>query len=194
MIITITAETTNKDFEKMLAPEMDKPIKHLEKELLAIRTGRANAAMVEETKVSCYGDSVMKLKELAAISVPDARLIVIQAWDKSTLADIEKALINSDLGVSPVNTGELIRIQLPMMSAERREELVKILNKKLEECRTSIRNVRKDFQNLVRDAEKKRTLSEDFAKLLLDILQKETDKFIAEAEKIASKKEVDIKG
>lgn len=194
MNIIIKPEITAKEFEKMIAPEMDKAIKHLEKELLTIRTGRSNPAMVEDLKVVCYGDSVMALKELAAISTPDARLIVIQAWDKTVLADIEKAITASDLGLNPINTGELIRIQLPMMSVERREELVKTLHKKLEECRTAIRNVRKDFQNEVRDSEKKRVLSEDFAKTLLDVLQKETDKFIAEAEKVAAKKETDIRG
>lgn len=194
MNIVITSDISVKDFEKLIAPEMDKAVKHFEKDILTIRTGRANPAMVEDVKVACYGDSVMKLKELAAISAPDARLIVIQAWDKTVLADIEKALLSSDLGVSPVNTGELIRIQLPMMSTERREELTKSLHKKLEECRAAIRNIRKDVQNHVRDAEKKKVLSEDFAKNLLDALQKETDKFIAEAEKVSSKKEADIKG
>lgn len=194
MNIVIKPEMTSKDFEKMIAPEMDKAIKHFEKDLLTIRTGRANPAMVEDLKITCYGDSVMTLKELAAISAPDARLITIQAWDKSVLGDIEKAILASDLGFTPTNTGDLIRIQLPMMSTERREELIKTLHKKLEECRAAIRNIRKDFQNAVRDADKKKIVSEDFAKTLLDVLQKETDKFIADAEKIAAKKETDIKG
>lgn len=193
MNIVLKPELTTKDFEKMISPEMDKAVKHFEKDILTIRTGRANPAMVEDLKVTCYGDSVMKIKEVAGISTPDARLIVIQPWDKSVLADIEKAITTSDLGLSPVNTGELIRIQLPMMSSERRDELVKTLHKKLEECRTAIRNIRKDFQNHVRDAEKKRVFSEDYSKTLLDILQKETDKFIAEAEKVSSKKETEIK-
>lgn len=192
-MINITANTYSDDFKKAVAPEMDKHIKHFQKDLLTIRTGRASSSLVEELLVDCYG-SKMKLKELAAISTPEARLIVIQAWDKSVLGDIEKAILTSDLGITPVNNGDLIRIQLPMMSSERRDELVKLLNKKLEECKAHIRNTRKDFQNSVRDAEKKKVLSEDFAKTLLDILQKETDAFIGEAEKIANKKEEEIKG
>lgn len=193
MNIKISAETTSKDFENMLTPEMDKPIKHFEKELVAIRTGRANPNMVEDIKVEAYGDT-MKVKELGSITAPEARLLVIQAWDKSMLENIEKAIQASDLGVNPVNNGELIRIQLPMMSSERRSDLVKTLHKKLEESKAGIRNVRKDFQNHVRDAEKKKDISEDFAKTLLDILQKTTDKFIEKAENISSKKEAEIKG
>lgn len=193
MNIVIKPEITTKDFEKMIEPEMDKSIKHFEKEMLAIRTGRATTSMVEDIKVNCYGD-IMKMKEVAAISTPEARLIVIQAWDKSLLPDIEKAINESDLGAAPVNNGELIRITLPMMSSERRSEMTKTLHKKLEECKTGIRNVRKDFQNHVRDAEKKKVLTEDYAKKLLDVLQKETDKFIAKSDQLSAKKEDELKG
>lgn len=192
-MINITANTYSDDFKKAIAPEMDKHIKHFQKELLTLRTGRASTSLVEELLIDCYG-SKMKLKELASISAPEARLIVIQAWDKSILGDIEKAILTSDLGITPVNNGDLIRIQLPMMSSERRDELVKLLNKKLEECKAHIRNTRKDFQNSVREVEKKKVISEDFAKTLLEILQKETDAFISEAEKVANKKEEEIKG
>jgi ribosome recycling factor len=192
-MINITPNTYTDDFQKALSPEMEKHIKHFQKELVTIRTGRANASLVEDLLVECYG-SKMKLKELGSITTPEARLIVIQAWDKSLLNEIEKAITSSGLGLNPVNNGDLIRIQLPMMSSERRDELIKVLNKKLEECKAHIRNTRKDFQNSVRDAEKKKVISEDFQKKLLDILQKETDKFIAEAEKISSKKEDEIKG
>ncbi|OGB83860.1 ribosome recycling factor [candidate division TM6 bacterium RIFCSPHIGHO2_12_FULL_32_22] len=192
-MINITPNTYSDDFQKAIAPEMQKHIQHFQKELTAIRTGRASSSLVEDLLIECYG-SKMKLKEVASIATPEARLIVIQPWDKSILGDVEKGILTSELGLTPVNNGELIRIQLPMMSTERRDELIKLLNKKLEECKAHIRNARKDFQNSVRDAEKKKAISEDFAKSLLDILQKETDKFIAEAEKNSSKKEQDIKG
>ncbi|OGT35257.1 MAG: ribosome recycling factor [Gammaproteobacteria bacterium RIFCSPHIGHO2_12_FULL_37_14] len=192
-MINITSNTYSDDFKKSVAPEMDKHLKHFQKELLTIRTGRANSSLVEDLLVDCYG-SKMRLKELGSITTPEARLIVIQAWDKSILSDIEKAISTSDLGLNPINNGDLIRIQLPMMSSERRDELTKILHKKLEECRSHIRNCRKDFQNSVRDSEKKKAISEDFAKQLLEILQKETDRFIAEAEKISTKKEEEIRG
>jgi ribosome recycling factor len=188
-MFTITSATTNKDFEKAIALEMQKPIEHFERELLKFRTGRASASMVEDVKVACYGDSVMNLRELAAISAPEARLLVIQPWDKGLIKDIEKALLSCELGVTPLNDGEIIRIQLPQMSTARREELLKSLHKKLEECRVAIRNVRKDFQALVRAAEKNHAISEDFAKLLLDVLQDGTDKSVALAEKVAKQKE-----
>ena len=192
-MINITPNISSDDFQKAITPEMQKHIQHFQKELTAIRTGRASSSLVEDLLIECYG-SKMKLKEVASIATPEARLIVIQPWDKSILGDVEKGISTSELGLTPVNNGELIRIQLPMMSTERRDELIKLLNKKLEECKAHIRNSRKDFQNGVRDAEKKKTISEDFAKRLLDVLQKETDKFIAEAEKNSSKKEQDIKG
>lgn len=191
--LTITAQTYTNEFEKAIAAEMDKPLKHFQKELTTIRTGRASTAVLENVPVVCYG-SQMLLKELAALSAPDARLLVIQPWDKGTIADIEKALLASELGLTPVNNGEIIRIQLPMMSTERRDELTKMLHKKLEECRTQMRNIRKDVQNLVRDTEKKKVISEDFAKKLLELLQKQVDLAITNAEKLSDKKEQEIKG
>lgn len=192
-MITITANTTNTDFEKALKPEMESTIEHLQKELVKIRTGRASSSMVEDLKIACYGDSKMSIKEVAAISVPEARMIIIQPWDKGNLGAIEKAVQTSDLGVSPINDGVIVRIQLPQISSSRRDELAKILNKKLEECRVGIRSVRKDFQNSVRAAEKSRILSEDFSKVLLALLQKKTDEYIAQAEQVAQKKEDQIK-
>lgn len=182
-------------FEKSVDEEMLKTIKHFEHELLGIRSGRAHAAMVENIKVSCYGgDSELPLKNLASISTPEARLILIQPWDQGTMSDIERALDESDLGVTPLNDGNVIRIQLQEMSSERREELVKILGKKLEESRVSIRSVRKDFQNFVRDSEKEKTVSEDFAKRLNDTLQKITDRCIKQVEELAAKKSAELKG
>lgn len=185
-------EGDSKSFEALVKKEMENPIKHFEKELLGIRTGRASTAMLENIKVESYGQ-LMPLRDLATLSAPDARLLTIQPWDKSIIGDIEKALSTSDLGASPVNDGTLIRIQLPQMSASRREELVKILGKKTEECKVSIRNIRKDFHNEVRDAEKKRILSEDFSAKLSEVLQKVTDSFIAKADQMSEKKAYDVR-
>jgi ribosome recycling factor len=192
-MIKFKQTTTSKDFENLLKPELEKPIEHLKKELIKLRTGRANGAMVENIKVLCYGTSLMPLKELAAISTPDPRLIVIQAWDKSIIGNIEKAIQESDLGVTPVNDGDLIRIQLPFMSASQRDELIKLLGKKVEDTRIALRNVRKDFQNAVRDAEKSNIFAIDYSKILLGILQNHIDKYIKTAEEIAAKKELEIK-
>jgi ribosome recycling factor len=180
-------EGDSKSIETLTKVEMDKAIKHFEKELLAIRTGRASTAMLEGLKVECYGQ-LMGLRELATLAAPDARLLTIQPWDPSIIGDIEKALQTSDLGVSPSNDGKVIRIQLPQMSATRREELVKILGKKVEECRIAIRNSRKDIHNEIRDADKKHIISEDFAEKLSTLLQKVTDEFIKKADDLYEKK------
>lgn len=193
MIIKFNENTTSKDFEAALKPELEKPIDHFKKELLKIRTGRANGAMVENIKVMCYGESLMPLKELAAISVPDPRMIVIQPWDKSVIGNIEKAILESDLGITPNNDGDIIRLQLPFMSAGQRDELIKLLGKKLEETRVALRNIRKDFQNAVRDAEKDHIFDKDYSKILLNTLQDYIDKYIKIAEDHGAKKELEIK-
>lgn len=191
-MIDFSLDISTKDFEKSIVQEMDKTLDHLAKELIKIRTGRAHTSMVEDLSIDCYG-SAMRLKELGVISAPEASLIVIQPWDKSVIKEVEKGILASDLGVTPANDGNLIRIQLPQISQGRREELCKVLGKKLEECRMAVRNIRKEFQNAVRDAEKSKTLSEDFAKTLLVSLQNCTDKYIAKAEEAAGKKEAELK-
>lgn len=191
-MINITPEITNGDFEKAIKPEFEKAVKHLEHELTKLRTGRANAALVEDLKVSAYG-TMMSLREVAAISVPDVRLITVQPWDKSVINEIEKAIQNSDLGVNPINDGEIIRISLPQMSADRRDDLLKVLGKKIEESKVIVRNARKDFQNTIREAEKKKTISEDFAKRLQDLLQKQTDNYISSIDSVGKKKESEIR-
>jgi ribosome recycling factor len=134
----------------------------------------------------------MPLNQVASLAAPDSRLLTIQPWDKSIMINIEKAISASDLGVSPTNDGNIIRIQLPQMTAARRDELTKVLGKKTEECRVSIRNVRKDFHNEVRDAEKKHIISEDFAKKLSDLLQKITDQYIAKTDQLSEKKTTEL--
>jgi ribosome recycling factor len=188
----IFAEGNSKNFEDIVNREMEKPIKHFEHELATIRTGRASTKLVEDLKVECYGQ-MMTLKELATLSAPDARLITIQPWDKSIINEIEKAIRISDLGINPINDGELIRLQLPIMSTERRDELAKLLGKKTEDCKIGVRNVRKHYHNQLRDAEKGKGISEDFAKRLNDILQKITDGFIKKADDIHDKKANEIK-
>lgn len=181
-----------KQFEKEIESQMDKHIKYFEKEIQKLRTGRAHPSMVEDIKVSAYGTTVA-LKEVGSISVPEAALIVIQPWDKSIINEIEKAIGTSDLGVTPQNDGDVIRIKLPPMSSSRRDELVKFLNQKLETCKIAIRNVRKEIQNKIREIEKSKNISEDLAKKLQEILQKITDKFIKLSDTISATKEGEIK-
>lgn len=188
-------ENNTKSFETALQQEINVAAEHFKKELAGIRSGRAHTSMIEDVRISCYGDTTqVKLREIAAISAPDVNMLIIEPWDKSIIADIERSISKSDLGLTPANDGNIIRLQLPEMSAQRREELIKILNKKLEDCRISIRNVRKDFHNIVRDNERAKKISEDFAQRLADSLQKLTDKNIETVEQLAKKKENEIKG
>ena len=194
MIKFTIIENQTKEFEQAVAQEMEKVIKHFDHELAALRTNRAHPAMVEGVKITCYGGTTeLSLKELATISAPDPRLIVIQPWDKSIINDIERAILGSNLGLTPINDGELIRIQLPEMSQARRADLAKVLNEKLEETRIAIRNVRRDFHNLVRDSQRDKTISEDFSRRLDDSLKKVTDQFIKNAETLSQKKEESIR-
>lgn len=188
---TIT-EGDSKVLESEMSLEMDKVIKHLEHDLLSIRSGKASASMVEDIVVDCYG-AKQKMKALASISTPDARLIVIQPWDKSITGEIFKGVQNSDLGVTPVADGDVVRIQLPVMSSERRDELVKVLKKKTEDAKVKIRNVRREYNGTVKDASKKGDISEDFSKRVCDHLQKLTDSFIAKIDGVCHKKESELK-
>lgn len=195
MIEVNLTEGATAPFEKATQEEMAKSIEHFKHELVSLRTGRAHPSMVEDIKVMCYGgETEMPLKSLANISTPEGRLIVIQPWDMTVVPDIERAIKESDVGVTPQNDGNIIRLVLPEMSIARREELKKVLSKKLEESRVSIRNVRKHYNNVIRDAQKAKDISEDFAKRLSDVLQKTTDKFVKQAEEMSSKKEVDLQG
>jgi ribosome recycling factor len=186
-------ENDEKSFKAAMEGEMAKALKHFEGELIKIRTGRAHTSLVEDIQISVYGNPPAPLKQMAALAAPDVRLITIQPWDASVLNEIEKALLNSDIGIKPANDGTVIKLVLPEMSSTRREELTKVLGKKLEECRVAIRNVRKDFNNLVRDGKKDKVISENFFSRLSDLLQKVTDNFIEKAEQLGSKKEKEIK-
>jgi len=190
--ITLT-ENESKPFEQAMEQDMAKAIKHFEGELIKIRTGRAHTSMIEDLPVAAYDQAPVPLKTLAAIAAPDVRLLTIQPWDSSIIPAIEKAIANSDFGVSPENDGHLIRLPLPIMSTARRDELVKVLGKKAEECRVSVRNVRKEFNNFIRDAKQKKTISENFFNRLGDIIQNITDKYIKKTDEMANRKAQDLK-
>lgn len=187
----IIEENNTKNFETAVTAEMDKIVKHFQKELTGIRSGRAHTSMIEDIRVISYG-SEMKLRDIAALSAPDANMLVIQPWDKGVLPDVERAIAASDLGVTPHNDGDIIRLTLPQMSAQRRQELIKILHRTLEDARVGVRNVRKDFHNIVRDTERNKKISQDFATRLNDLLQKLTDKFVETLESLSTKKEQEI--
>lgn len=189
----ILVENDIKSFQNPMNAEMEKALKHLDGELVKIRTGRAHTSMVEDIPVTVYGQKPQALKGIAAIAAPDIRLITIQPWDPSVLADIEKAIMTSDVGIKPVNDGKLIRLVLPEPSGSRREELQKILGKKVEECKIALRNVRKDFHNLIRDAKKDKKISENFFNRLSDTLEDITQKFVEKSDQLGKKKEEELK-
>lgn len=192
ILLSFIEGAPTKSFETTIDQEVAKAFSHFEKELQKLRTGRAHTSMVEDIKVLAYG-TLMALKDLSAISAPEPQLIVVQPWDKGLMGDIEKAIATSDVGVTPLNDGNVIRVPLPKMSSARRDELTKVLAKRLEECRVSIRAIRKDIHNLIREAEKGKKISEDYSKRLQAVLQKIIDAAVEKAEHIAHKKESEIK-
>ena len=170
---------------------MKKSITALQKDYAAIRTGRANPAMFDGIRVSVYGTE-MPLNQVATVSCPEPRLVVIQPWDKNNLSEVEKAILKSDLSVNPSNDGNLIRIQIPELTEERRKEYVKHAKHKAEECRVSIRNVRRDGNEMIKELEKEKEISEDESKNALAKIQKITDKYIDEIQKLTDNKEKEI--
>ncbi len=187
-------ENDVKSFQTPMETEMNKVFKHFEGELIKIRTNRAHTSLIEGIEVAAYGQAPMALKGLAILSAPDARLITIQPWDTSVIPDIEKAIVAASIGITPRNDGKTIYLQMPEMSSDRREELVKILGKKLEEGKVTLRNIRKDFHNLIRDSKKDKKISENFHNRLEDVLQKVTDSFVAKLDGMAEKKKKEILG
>lgn len=170
---------------------MKKSVEVLRKELATVRAGRANPAILDKIVVEYYG-AATPLNQLANIAAPEPRMLTIQPWDKTAISAIEKAIQKSDLGINPSNDGTLIRLAIPQLTEERRHELVKTTKKKGEDCRVSIRNIRRDAMEKIKAAEKAKTCSEDDAKKANEELQKQTDKHIKEIDKILEYKEIEI--
>ena len=171
---------------------MKKTIHAFEIDLRAYRTGRASPAIVEHLTINYY-DTPTPLQQLATITVPEAQVLMIRPFDAHSLKDIEKAISASDVGLTPNNDGKVIRLVFPRLSEERRNDLIKQVHKRLEETRVSIRNIRRDNQDLLRDFEKEKMISEDDLKHGRDELQKLTDKYIEQAETISKRKEEEIR-
>jgi len=170
---------------------MKKAVEALRQDLTSIRTGRASAALVDRIQIDYYG-APTPINQVAQISVPEARLIVIQPYERRLLTDIEKAIQKSDLGINPNNDGQVIRLNIPPLNEERRRDMVKMLHKKLDEHKVAIRNIRRDAQDKLQDREKKKEISEDELKRSKDRLQKLTDKYIDEMDKIGKTKKHEI--
>ncbi len=174
-----------------LRQRMAKTVEVLQDDLLGIRTGRASPALVEKLPVEYYG-TMTPLNQMASIAVPEPRLLVIRPWDPSALADIERAILKSDLGLTPMNDGKLIRLSVPRLTEERRRELVRVVAKRVEEARIAIRNLRRDALKDLQDFEKEKMISEDDFYRGKDEVQDLTDEFIAKIDEMGKRKEEEV--
>jgi ribosome recycling factor len=179
------------NFLKECQAKMGYSLDHLAVELGKLRTGQASLAILEGIKVEYYGTPT-PLSQVAALGVPDSSTITVQPWDASILKEIDKALQASDLGITPNNDGKLIRLQIPPLTQERRQQLAKVVKKCAEECRVAIRNIRREFNDKVKASEKSHEISEDDGHKLIERMQKITDEQIKLVDKKAQEKEKDV--
>lgn len=177
--------------KSVLDEQMTKAIKSLQRELTKVRTGRANASILDGVNVDYYG-SPTPVGQVGQVSTPEARLLQIQPFDKTLLPEIEKAIINANLGVTPSNDGNFIRINFPALTEEKRKELVKDVKKMGEDAKIAIRNSRRDQNEVVKKAEKDKAITEDDLKKFQDEIQKVTDKYTGEVDKIVEAKEKEL--
>ncbi len=177
--------------EQIFSLKMEKTISSFKKEISTIRTGRANSNMLDTIKVDVYGQQ-MPINQLATVSVPEARLISIQVWDKSNVNLVDTSIQKSDLGVNPQIDGQIIRIRIPDLTEERRKELIKILNGLAEKNKVSIRNIRREANELLKKNLKEKKISEDMSKLSEKNIQKLTDDNVLIIDKISKEKEKEI--
>lgn len=179
------------DLHKEAEIKMGKTISIYKEELQSIRAGRANPALLDRMTVDYYGQST-PLKQVASISAPEPRLLVIQPWDSKLIPIIEKEIQKSDLGINPSNDGKLIRLQIPQLTEERRLELIKIVRKNGEQSKIAIRNTRRDGIDKIKKLEKEENLPEDDRKSAEDKMQKITDKYILEVDAVTANKEEEL--
>jgi ribosome recycling factor len=170
---------------------MNKALENLEGEYKRLRTGRASTALVDGIRVEYYGTPT-PLSQLATVTVPEPRTIVIQPWDASVIGEVEKSILKSELGLTPMNDGKVVRINIPVLTAERRKDLVKLVKKMAEESKVAIRNIRRDVNEMIKDLKKEKEISEDDQNKALEEVQKVTDDFIKKVDAIYSSKEKEI--
>ena len=184
-------ELTVKDILDGVGQKMDRAVDALKRELSALRTGRATPALIENIQVDYYGTQT-PLKHIASISTPDARAIMVQPWDKGSLREIEKSLMKSDMGFNPANDGNIITVPVPPLNTERRQEMVRLLKRKLEDGKVSVRNVRRDGLEGLRKLEKDKLISQDENRRAQDQLQKTTDSYTKSIDQEGVAKETEI--
>jgi len=189
--VSMAAIPALKDSFAQLKTRMDKAVEDFRKEMAATRTGRASVHMLDGVTVDAYG-SQMPLNQLANVSAPEPQLITVQAWDVRLIGAVEKAIRSADLGLNPMNDGKLVRVPVPALTEERRKEMVKHLNKVLEEHRTAVRNIRRDGNDLIKKALKDKKITEDEERGALEQIQKLTDDEIKKMEELAKGKEKEV--
>jgi ribosome recycling factor len=170
---------------------MSRTIEIFKKELASIRTGRASLALLDGIMVNYYNNPT-PLQQLASLNIPESRQIAIQPWDPKIIPDIEKAILKSDLGLTPTNDGKIIRITIPPLTEERRKQLVKTVRRKAEDARVAIRNIRRDINEEIKKLEKEKHISEDVVKKLHEEIQKITDSYISKVDEALNHKEKEI--
>lgn len=180
-----------KEILRQIEDKMQKTVEAFRRELASVKAGRATPALLDRITVEYYGQQ-MPISQVAGVTAPEPRLLVIQPWDKGALRAIEKAIMASDLGINPTSDGNVIRLAIPQLTEERRKELVKTVHRMAEEQRVVIRNHRRDANDQVKKAEKDKSISEDEAKRGQDEVQKLTDKYIKEIDQILTSKEKEI--
>jgi ribosome recycling factor len=171
--------------------KMEKAVEVIQREFTSIRTGRATTALLDGIKVEAYG-SPMPLVQVASLSAPEPRLLVVQPWDQTLIPEVEKAIQKSDLGLTPTNDGTVIRLPIPQLTEERRKDLVRLVKRVAEEGRVAIRNVRRDSNEDLKKREKEKEISEDESRRLTQQVQDLTDKYIKEMDGILTEKEKEI--
>lgn len=179
------------DIHRESEDKMKKTIEVYKEELKSIRAGRANPALLDQITVDYYG-TITPLKQLASITAPEPRLLVVQPWDVKLIPTIEKEILKSDLGLNPSNDGKVIRLPIPLLTEERRKELVKLVKKNSENAKVSIRNIRRDTIDAIKKMEKNKELSEDDRKAAENETQKITDNYIKMIDELTSKKEEEL--
>lgn len=174
-----------------LKERMGKSIESLKREYSRLRTGRASVSLLDGIRVSYY-DTLTPLNQMASLAIPEPRLIVIQPWDKTAIGDIEKAILKSELGLTPMNDGKVIRIAIPPLTEERRKELVKVARKMSEDNKVAIRNIRRDANDMLKDLKTEKEITEDDLYRSQDEVQKITDDFISQVDELCTAKEKEI--
>jgi len=183
--------TSEQDVVVETDSRMKKSVEALSRELASIRSGRASPALVENLVVEYYG-APTPLKQIASISAPELRVLMIQPWDKQSIADVEKGILKSDLGLVPNSDGDVIRITIPTLTEERRRDLVRLVGRKTEEANVAVRNIRRDGLTLFRDMEKQKSLSKDEGRRGQEQLQKLTDAYIQQMDELRKDKEIEV--